>query len=730
MRDNPIRLQQIQLRQQRVRSANTEMAAMVEAAINTANSDEKKFALIEQFFSLCRSTENVEQSLPKLVDYFNENKDERALRAMTVQFKNTIAPVIENTHVALSEIDRIEDDSIREICKESVSDDVAIDTLINNHNKISKRFNVNAYVADHQFYNDEIECVNQMCEWIDTYSISGKDKAAIALEETLYAFAKGGMSHNRENVVQGVMEYFLISNAISGKQARTVLERCQFIDEEDTKDVRYLFTEMLSDDVKGVIDQCKVDEKFNDGAFKTAINRIYSNSAEQIVDGTPNVLGWIRQLAAISTLGVNVFVGIAVILADKFIQMKISRKQCDRVMRNFKDEKKQVEKSIEKADDESREKLQKYSDSLDAAIDKIEMYRDTLYTSEEILKQNKVETEAACNPPTAFDEFKVFKFQNLINLAATASDYIQTQYNKGVDKIRAKVKKVFKKDEDVDKDGNAKKKPAINDKALKDTFKLITSHLTETYNGLYAFDANLVTLDITECSLDEVYEFANAICEDLQNHYKNMRFYTNTSESFCEIHMSDPEPVLLSDEAEECIGYFNKSDIDTIKEYAVTSRLLEEYVSYSPETIMTDLLESDIGFNEAHAIMELQQFSGINNADDVWDKLVDKYSHDSMEYHSQNQIEENTLLNDLQYNFDGSEIPFEVQVEACGLMRDILNEGILNKDKPNDKKKEKFIDFHSDIKKNEKTGKVGNIKVKVKKYLEILMLLLMDLCVV
>jgi hypothetical protein len=702
MRNNPIRLQQIQLRQQHVKNANSDVAAMVEAAINTAKSDEKRFALIEQFFSVCRSTDNVEQSLPKLVDYFNENKDERALKSMVSQFKNTIAPVIEDTHSALTEIERIEDDKIRNICKESISDDVAIDTLISNHAKISKRFNVNSYVADHQFYDDEIECTNQICEWIDTYSIPAKDKAAIALEETLYAFSKGGMSYDRRDVVQGVIEYFMVPNRITGKQARSILERCQFIDNDDIENIDYVFREHLSDDVREVINQCKVDERFNDGMFKTALNKIYSNSAEQIVDELPNILGWIRQLAVISTLGINVFVGIAAIIADKFIQMKISRKQCDRILRNFKEEKEKTTKALEKANDDNREKLQKYSDSLDAAIDKIDMYRGTLYTTDEIKKQDDITTEATHNAPTSFTEFKVFKFQNLMSLAADASNFIQTQYNKGVNNIRGKIKKVFKKDEDVDKDGNSKSKPAVNTSALKDTIKNITSHFTETDEGVHLFDVILATIDITECDIDDIYEMANIITQGLENRYKNMKFYSNTNDLFCEIHMMDPEPVVFNEEADEEDGYFNPTDIDTIVEFANTNRLIQQYVSYSPETIMEDLLESDIGFNEAYAIMELQQFSGINSSDEIWDKLVDKYSHNDMEYHTQDQIEENTLLNDLQYEFGAAEIPFDVQVEACGLMRDILNEGLLNKDKPkNDKDKKKFIDFKVDVKKNQ-----------------------------
>jgi hypothetical protein len=708
MRSNPIKLQQVQIRQQHVKNGSEELAALVEAAINTVKDPGKRYTLMEQFFSLCKSTEVAEKSLSTMVDYLNENTDERSQRALVSQFTTAIAPVIEDTHSALTELERIEDDNIRNICKEAVSDMVAIDTLINNHEKISKRFNVNGYIADHQFYNEEAECVDQICEWIDTYSIPVKDKAAIALEESLYAFSKGGMTHSRDTVVQEVMEYFLVSNRLTGKEAKRILERCQFIDKDDTKNVRYLFNEMLSDEVHDVIDQCKVDEKFNDGAFKMAINRIYANSAEQVIDGTPNILGWIRQLAAISTLGVNVFVGIAVILADKYIQMKISRKQCERVVRNFKEEKEKTTKAIEKAsDDEARERLQKYSDSLDAAIDKIDMYKDTLYTSEELNKQAGIENEAAMNAPTTFYEFKVFKFQNLLHLAADASNYIQTQYNKGVDKVRGKLKKVFtSKEEDVDKSGNAKKKSPVNATAFKDTIKNITAHFTETYNGTRLFDVNLITIDISESKLDDIYELTDVICEDLENRYRGMKFYTNTSGDYCEIHMMNPVPIIFSEDAEENDGYMNESDVETLKEYANLVRLTLEYVSYSPETILTDLLESNIGFDEAHAIMELQQFSGINNSDDVWDRLVDKYYHNEMQYHTQDQIEENTLLNDLQYNFNGEEIPFDVQVEACGLMRDILNEGILNKDKPkNDKDKKKFIDFKVDVKKGQQNAK-------------------------
>ena len=681
MRDNPIRLKQIQQRQQHSKTSNLNIAAIAEAKINTTKSREKRNQLIEEFFSICRSTDVIEKSFPKLVDYFNECTDNRAAKAMLSRFETSIAPTVEDTRMALNELARIEDDNIRESCISAIADCTAIDTLLNNHERISKRFDVNGYIANHQFYDVESTCANQFCEWIDTYNISPKDKCAIALEETLYAFERGSLIHDRSEVVQAVMEYFLIPNSITTDEARGILERCQFISEDDIKNVRYIFGEAESDEVKQVIDQCKTDDKFNDSVFQRAMNKIYAKSPEQIVDGTPNILAWIRQMVVISSLGINILVGAVAIIADKMVQMKISRKQLERAERNFKAEKEKTDKAIAKASGEEKDRLEEYAKSLEKATDKLNMYKDQLYTYEELKKQDELDESVSENAPVSLEEFKKFKFNNIMDIAVTASNYIKNAYDKAAKKLSAKIKNVFKKNEDVDDFGKAKKKPAVSAKALKDGFKSIASHFTESMidANVNLFDAVLVTINLSEATADEVFNFVTGIQEDVQNRYGadgHIRFYTNTNNGICEVHMVDSTPVMLTDrEKDKYCGYFAESDLAILKEFGKLTTLINEYVEANPETIMTDLLESNAGFDEAYAIMELQQFSGLNESDQIWDKLVDKYSHDEMSKHSFEEIEENTKMNNLEYNF-GGEIPFDIQVEACTMMREILNEGL------------------------------------------------------
>ena len=139
--------------------------------------------------------------------------------------------------------------------------------------------------------------------------------------------------------------------------------------------------------------------------------------------------------------------------------------------------------------------------------------------------------------------------------------------------------------------------------------------------------------------------------------------------------MVNIDPILLKESEKEYMEGFTESDIYTISEMLYLSRLYEMYTSYKPDEILTDLLSSDLGFEEAYCIMDLQKYSGINESDEIWDKLKYKYMNRKYDSSDYTKINENTMLNELSYEFGGSDIPFNIQVEACGIMRGILNEG-------------------------------------------------------
>ena len=681
MRNDPIRFADIQKRQQRAKSAGSDnRAAITEAAIGVSKNKDNRQAMIERLFDLCSNTENAEKCMPYLINFINES-NYLYRTALVHGFVENIAPVIENNEMALQEISRIENDSTRKILENAINDNITIDKILENHNKISKRFDMNSYVLEHNFYTDPVDTSSQICEWIDTYQMPVYAKLQTAIEESYYLFQKNGVECDRAEVLKNIVEYFLINNTITRNDVEKVLEQSKVITIEDTSKIRYIFNEYASDEVSAVIEKCKSDDKINETKFNKVMNALYAKSPEQLVDGTPNILAWIRQMLVLSTLGANLVIGAVVILIDRLIKMEINRKQTDKVYKALKTEKEKTKKALAKASGAKKDRLEQYVDSLDKSINDIEMYRDKLYTAKELSDQDEIETEAVHNDPITLEEFENFKFNNIMDTASDAAKYIKDTYTKAANKSGVSVKSTIKKapDNDVDKNGNLKKKdPSPISDALKAGLKSISSHFTETLfdSNMNLFDAVLLTFNVSESKAEEVYNLVSSICEDTNNRYEKSgaKFYSNTVGDNCEIHLVNMNPILLKESEKEYMGCFAESDIHTISEMLYLEKLIEMYVGYKPNEILPDLLESDLGFEEAYLIMDLQKYSGINEADEIWDKLMDKYTNKNYDSNDYVKINENTMLNGLSYEFDGSDIPFDIQVEACGLMRGLLNE--------------------------------------------------------
>ena len=376
MRNNPIGIADIQKRQQRVASSNTDKAAITEAAIDITKDESNRDTMIERLFTLCCNTENAEKYMPYLVKFMDEAHIYSAhSNALVSCFVENIAPAIEDVNKAIAEISKIKNDKLRCTLMEAVNNNVTIDKIIDNHNKISKRFNVDAYTLEHAFYMDPVDVSNQICEWIDTYNMPGYAKLQTVVEETGYMLQKCGAKYDRNDVLRSVVEYFLINGTVTGDEAKRVLESSKVISEADTSEVRYLFNEYTSDEISTAIQKCKKEE-LTESKFNKVMNSIYTKSPEQIVDGTPNILAWIRQIIVLSTLGINIIVGAVIILIDKLVQMNINRKQVEKVTKVIKSEQEKTKKALASAEGTKKDRLEKYSNGLDKAIDQLNVYND------------------------------------------------------------------------------------------------------------------------------------------------------------------------------------------------------------------------------------------------------------------------------------------------------------------------------------------------------------------
>lgn len=98
----------------------------------------------------------------------------------------------------------------------SINDTISIykecDRVLNNDKKLAKRFNFDKFIQENYNKKTPKELVFSLCEMIDTYDISPKQKYYIALESVQYALYNSPVK--MDNVVKDITDYFLLRESI------------------------------------------------------------------------------------------------------------------------------------------------------------------------------------------------------------------------------------------------------------------------------------------------------------------------------------------------------------------------------------------------------------------------------------------------------------------------------------------------------------------------------------
>ena len=137
--------------------------------------------------------------------------------------------------------------------------------------------------------------------------------------------------------------------------------------------------------VKSIIDDFKMAKTKKATDIRTCVSKMFTKSPEQIIDGTPNFLSWVRMTYIIGATAIHPVLGGVTLVVDKFIEMKLKRRDTDKMITVFKNEKKKVEEKLKKTVDERDKKnLKEYLEYLDKGLKKLVEYRESLMSSAEL----------------------------------------------------------------------------------------------------------------------------------------------------------------------------------------------------------------------------------------------------------------------------------------------------------------------------------------------------------
>ena len=446
---------------------------------------------------------------------------------------------------------------------EAVNNTIAYDRIINNHNKLNRRYNLDRFVKESVFTADQAtDTIYEFCKLIDTYDIPLKAKYSIAIENSLYAYEKNYVPYNKQSILEAVTDYFLMMHnengdmlgIIANTAKKTLMyEQADFdkldlipanspeymnIFTEETIDglafyenhnansnMRTLITESKDSKIKDKIKKFKLKPKKDINDLKDLIRGVLMNHSQEAIDETPNILGMIFVFFVLAgTLAISVVAGAIALMTMIFIGIKWSEDECDKQIKHYKDNIKKVKNRIAKAKSEKeKERLNEYLNSLEKNLEKLEDYRENLKS--DIQKQREEEEENKKSEESSNDDFSLESVKNIADDLFVLEKAIENIAKNKIDisTIQEKINSINNANIDAITEFSIKNPDLIHPEELseilteqrEDTLKLVdvnkyvrstilSENITKLNNFKYDFSE--------ECSIQSaLHEMANTI---------------------------------------------------------------------------------------------------------------------------------------------------------------------------------------------------------------------------
>lgn len=192
------------------------------------------------------------KSILRILESLYENDEFHLLEESVQKMIRNIVPCLKRGSYN-DFISSVNEFSIGDINKDKLIESAkmykSIDRILDNHKKLSKRFDLSFYNSAAKSDRDKI---NQICEFVDTYNgLSPFIKFNIALEELVYLGNMNGNIMNTNSIVEFVTDYFLLRNNNSESDIQSykrALLESKVIDDMSLSNVEFLIEDKEQDE--------------------------------------------------------------------------------------------------------------------------------------------------------------------------------------------------------------------------------------------------------------------------------------------------------------------------------------------------------------------------------------------------------------------------------------------------------------------------------------------------
>ena len=454
---------------------NTNRATDIKRFIESAGrgNQEVSFEVIMELFDAlieCGSVSDINKMGQYIIEYVqpktrDAKRTESLIRRRLTRLQNKLKP----PSTVVSKIQNIDDkDKAIKHVYESMIEKAIIyqncDRMLENYNRISRRFNLEAVINENTKANGVKDTVIELCNRIDTYSMPNAVKFNTVIETALYGFESNSISYKKSDILETAIDYFAFKED-GLKSCKEILEATLFYDknddmsnidiltedepEENDSDTSSVDAMIRSRIVKGpeapiittestefseIFEKFKKEELAKEGSkpeskLRQLVTKLYARNVDSIVEQTPNLLTWIRSFFIIGSCAVPIIGPVLMIIgfiADRFISLHMDKKEVKKMIDCFDKEIKTSQKKLSTiTNNEDKSRLEEYIKSLENAREKIYIYYNDLLSDLDI----ESEYDSIDLPDNTGDDFDDFDFDNFdisINeIANTINSFIE-----------------------------------------------------------------------------------------------------------------------------------------------------------------------------------------------------------------------------------------------------------------------------------------------------------------
>ena len=378
-----------------------------------------------------------------LIQEFNKS-DKSCSEYILKEYTNRILPYVNDISLLNEAAQRYDLYPYQyDIIKEYASKYIIADRILNNHDKISKRFNICSEI--NKVKSRGLKFVTESCcSMIDTYTIAPYAKFNLCLEEMGYLLDKEGIDYDKKDLVRYTTEYFLLrSPDISDrdyKGYKTVLKENTYITEDDLEYVNFvLYPEkqsrnVLDDCVPSINKQLQLFISIQSKSIEELDKCISNCTKATILDLKTNIdkIIWLIWDVYKS----NIFENAQLEQSIKcWLQCIISRFEKDIVSSS------DIDNIIIKIENISNNLIAGFNDNgdyclliskfkelLNEFIDRLTALSDISYSKDNIDAIDYVNSDR--EDPIPVKEFKIFKFHNLVRATLEMDNFLKNKEKK------------------------------------------------------------------------------------------------------------------------------------------------------------------------------------------------------------------------------------------------------------------------------------------------------------